>query len=94
MSLTDVFDVYLVLWGFLLCTLSVSVTTFNEPMSHTSGRYSANSEQFVFLGVSNGPLSHLPGPWYTNWTDLVLTYHWLKGRRAPYVHRLHLIYGK
>ncbi|KAH8889042.1 cytochrome P450 [Thozetella sp. PMI_491] len=40
-----------------------------------------------------GPLSHIPGPWYTNWTGLVLTYHWLKGERSHYVHRLHQKYG-
>ncbi|KAF4449388.1 hypothetical protein F53441_7367 [Fusarium austroafricanum] len=39
------------------------------------------------------PLSCLPGPEVSRWTDLVLKYHWLKGTRAQYVHALHQRYG-
>ncbi|KAH7203310.1 cytochrome P450 [Fusarium oxysporum] len=39
------------------------------------------------------PLSRLPGPWISCWTDAILKYHWLKGTRAQYVHRLHQRYG-
>ncbi|KAK3694514.1 cytochrome P450 [Podospora appendiculata] len=40
-----------------------------------------------------GGLSHLPGPWYSKYTDVVLTYHWLRGNRAIYVHHLHARFG-
>lgn len=33
------------------------------------------------------------GPWYSLFTDLVLRFHTLRGRRATYVHELHKIYG-
>ncbi|QKD62054.1 cytochrome P450 [Fusarium oxysporum Fo47] len=39
------------------------------------------------------PLSRLPGPWISCWTDAILKYHWLKGTKAQYVHRLHQRYG-
>ncbi|KAF5621099.1 phenol 2-monooxygenase [Fusarium tjaetaba] len=39
------------------------------------------------------PLSRLPGPWITCCSDLIATYHWLKGTRAQYVHTLHQRYG-
>lgn len=40
------------------------------------------------------PISRVPGPWFSKWTDLVLTYHWLKGTRCQYVHSLHRRYGE
>ncbi|KAI9924870.1 hypothetical protein MW887_006727 [Aspergillus wentii] len=39
------------------------------------------------------PLFSLPGPWHTNYTQIVFDYHWLKGNRTRYVHALHLKYG-
>jgi hypothetical protein len=46
----------------------------------------------VIQGLRN-PLSHIPGPWYSRLTSLVLMYHWLRGRRAFYVQELHEKYG-
>ncbi|KAF4507941.1 hypothetical protein G6O67_004386 [Ophiocordyceps sinensis] len=43
--------------------------------------------------VLRSPCSRLPGPWHSKWTDLVLTYRWLKGTRCQYVHSLHQRYG-
>ncbi|KAI0131911.1 cytochrome P450 [Xylariales sp. AK1849] len=43
--------------------------------------------------VLNSHVAKLPGPWYTKWTDVVLKYNALKGRRPAYVHALHLKYG-
>lgn len=39
------------------------------------------------------PISQVPGPWISRWTDLKLIYYWLTGRRAYYVHALHEQYG-
>jgi cytochrome P450 len=39
------------------------------------------------------PISRLPGPNISRWTNVVLNYHWLKGTRAQYVHDLHQRYG-
>ncbi|PLB40662.1 cytochrome P450 [Aspergillus candidus] len=39
------------------------------------------------------PLSPIPGPWFTKWTDIVLKSHWLRGNRMKYVHDLHRQYG-
>ena len=47
---------------------------------------------FVF-NTLRSPLAKVPGPWYSTFTSLVLTKHWLKGTRARYVHKLHLKYG-
>ncbi|PGG95524.1 hypothetical protein AJ79_10005, partial [Helicocarpus griseus UAMH5409] len=41
----------------------------------------------------SSPLSSLPGPWYTKFTSWVVDYHWIRGRRALYVHALHCKYG-
>ncbi|KAH8808973.1 cytochrome P450 monooxygenase, partial [Xylogone sp. PMI_703] len=35
----------------------------------------------------------LPGPWYSQFTNLVLKYHTLRGRRMHYIHALHQRYG-
>ncbi|KAF5649033.1 phenol 2-monooxygenase [Fusarium sp. NRRL 52700] len=48
---------------------------------------------YVIIRVFFNPLSHLPGPWVTRCTDVILKYHWLKGTRAQYVHHLHQQYG-
>ncbi|KAL4967440.1 cytochrome P450 [Aspergillus stella-maris] len=39
------------------------------------------------------PLHTLPGPFYTSYTSLLLKWHYLRGRRMHYVHRLHARYG-
>ncbi|KAI1852249.1 hypothetical protein JX266_002427 [Neoarthrinium moseri] len=40
-----------------------------------------------------GPLARLPGPWYSNWTDLVRIYYVLSGKGPSYVQSLHEKYG-
>ncbi|PYH75080.1 cytochrome P450 [Aspergillus vadensis CBS 113365] len=39
------------------------------------------------------PLRHLPGPWYTSWTGIVLRFQALKGYRSQWVDELHRKYG-
>ncbi|KAL4925170.1 cytochrome P450 [Aspergillus undulatus] len=39
------------------------------------------------------PLKHIPGPWHTKHTSLVLTTYYLLGQRMHYVHSLHTIHG-
>ncbi|KAL4917036.1 cytochrome P450 [Aspergillus aurantiobrunneus] len=50
-----------------------------------------------FLTLTNrvlkNPLSSLPGPEVTKWTDLILKYHTVTGQRPRYVHALHKKYG-
>lgn len=48
---------------------------------------------FYIVRVELAPLSKVPGPWYTKWTDLELVYHWINGSRPTYIHRLHERYG-
>ncbi|KAK7998438.1 FAD/NAD(P)-binding domain-containing protein [Apiospora arundinis] len=43
--------------------------------------------------VLYGPLSKLPGPWYTNCTDAVLRCKAIRGMKAIYVDNLHKEYG-
>ncbi|KAL4907585.1 hypothetical protein BDW74DRAFT_176336 [Aspergillus multicolor] len=43
--------------------------------------------------VRTNPLSSLPGPKYTKWTDLLLKYYTVTGQRPRYVHALHKKYG-
>ena len=40
------------------------------------------------------PLSRVPGPEISRWTDLVYIYYWLNGRIPTYVHKLHEKYGQ
>ncbi|EFY93357.1 cytochrome P450, putative [Metarhizium acridum CQMa 102] len=47
---------------------------------------------FIYSGLSN-PLSKLPGPWYSKWTDLAAKYHYYKGNKVFYVHNLHKKFG-
>ncbi|KAF2262937.1 cytochrome protein [Lojkania enalia] len=49
-------------------------------------------DRHIFVGIRS-PISSIPGPWYSQWTFIVLQYHWLRGQRALYVERLHQKYG-
>ncbi|KAF1942105.1 cytochrome protein [Clathrospora elynae] len=49
---------------------------------------------YTVVKVKRNPLSAIPGPWYSKWTDMVLTYQWLRGKRTAYVQQLHEEYGK
>ncbi|KAI6778855.1 uncharacterized protein J7T54_000511 [Emericellopsis cladophorae] len=48
---------------------------------------------FLIFTTLRKPISKVPGPWYSRWTSVVVTYHWLKGNKAYYVHDLHATYG-
>ncbi|KAL3475109.1 cytochrome P450 [Aspergillus californicus] len=39
------------------------------------------------------PISSVPGPWYSKYTNIVNKYHFVRGQRPRYVHGLHLKYG-
>ncbi|KAI2641268.1 cytochrome P450 [Xylaria nigripes] len=47
----------------------------------------------VLISYIRDPLLKVPGPWYSKWTDLVMTYQSLIGRKPAYIHDLHLKYG-
>ncbi|KAL7925680.1 cytochrome P450 [Trichoderma austrokoningii] len=47
----------------------------------------------LILYALRDPLSKIPGPWYAQWTSVVIKYHWLRGNRASYQHSLHQKYG-
>ncbi|KAI2786849.1 Cytochrome monooxygenase [Penicillium oxalicum] len=40
-----------------------------------------------------GPLSKIPGPEISKWTEAVYVYYWLRGQIPFYVHKLHEKYG-
>lgn len=46
----------------------------------------------LFTGLTS-PLRSLPGPWYSQFTHLVLKWYVITGRRVHYIHRLHQRYG-
>ncbi|KAK3391929.1 cytochrome P450 [Sordaria brevicollis] len=52
---------------------------------------------FLFIHLTYtplaSPLSHIPGPFYTKFTSLLLKYHELRATRTKYIHSLHLRYG-
>jgi hypothetical protein len=48
--------------------------------------------KLAFRAYTN-PLSKLPGPWHTRWTDVLEKYYYMKGRKHAYVHELHQKYG-
>ncbi|RDA86314.1 hypothetical protein CP532_5689 [Ophiocordyceps camponoti-leonardi (nom. inval.)] len=43
--------------------------------------------------VLRNPTSKIPGPRISKWTDAMVTYQWLRGRRCHYIHELHKRYG-
>ncbi|KAF2016936.1 cytochrome P450 [Aaosphaeria arxii CBS 175.79] len=47
----------------------------------------------AFYSANTSALSTLPGPWYSKYTNIVLRYHILTGRRIFYVDALHQRYG-
>ncbi|PYH73427.1 cytochrome P450 [Aspergillus vadensis CBS 113365] len=48
--------------------------------------------KYFYEGLIN-PLSHIPGPYLSRWTNLKVSYYWLAGKRASYVDELHKQYG-
>jgi hypothetical protein len=46
----------------------------------------------IFTAVTN-PLSSIPGPFWSRWTDLPVRLTLLFGSKAQYVHALHEKYG-
>ncbi|KAH8155480.1 uncharacterized protein LAJ45_00490 [Morchella importuna] len=40
-----------------------------------------------------GPLRHIPGPWWSHYTQIPDGYHLMRGERALYIHSLHERYG-
>jgi len=46
-----------------------------------------------FNRIRKSPISRVPGPWITNWTDIIIKYKGLTGQRPVYVHSLHEKYG-
>lgn len=67
-------------------------------MSYLS-KYSLTALLFVIAftiklyRVYSGPLTHLPGPEISKWTNMVLQVYLLSGNRPRYVQQLHLKYG-
>ena len=47
----------------------------------------------ALYGVYSNPISKVPGPWYSKWTEWVLKYYLVKGLRSHYVHKLHQQHG-
>jgi hypothetical protein len=48
----------------------------------------------TFIQYTRSPVAAVPGPWYTKYTDVVLTYKFFSGRRAEWVESLHKKYGQ
>lgn len=51
------------------------------------------SQHFLYSRLTS-PLSKLPGPEISRWTELVYIYYWFSGKIPYYVHQLHEEYGK
>ena len=47
----------------------------------------------ILLKGLHCPLAKLPGPWYSRYTNLVLKYYTLTGKRIFYIHNIHERYG-
>ncbi|KAJ5774870.1 hypothetical protein N7457_009766 [Penicillium paradoxum] len=48
--------------------------------------------RLIYRRLTN-PLSHIPGPEISKWTDATYTYHWMNGEIPMYIHQLHEKYG-
>lgn len=70
-------------FGFLSCEPANITSCYELVLKHTK----------ILIRMTFCSLAHLPGPWYTKCTNLVLKYHVLTGNRVHYVHRLHNRYG-
>ena len=86
---------YLIGAGFLLACAAVVVHVgenhcqipvyYLPTQTHVPKQYRAR--------VRRSPISRVPGPWITKWTDVVLKYKGLTGQKTTYVHSLHEKYG-
>ncbi|KAI9926169.1 hypothetical protein MW887_004632 [Aspergillus wentii] len=66
----------------------------NEPILIAVGAFFLAVFINKMCNVYRKQISSIPGPWYSNWTDLILEYHWIIGNRPNYVHSLHQKYGR
>ncbi|KAM0345672.1 hypothetical protein ACHAPU_006327 [Fusarium lateritium] len=48
---------------------------------------------YGLINAFSSPLRHIPGPWYTHFTHLILKWHIVSGKRVHYIHALHQKYG-
>ncbi|CAG8893492.1 unnamed protein product [Penicillium egyptiacum] len=73
-----------------------------ESLGISSGSFSITHWLICILGAAllsviyrrlTNPLSHIPGPEISKWTEAIYTYNWLKGRTPMYVHQLHEKHG-
>jgi hypothetical protein len=68
--------------------------TVRKPLIYLSvPKNISNSDEQLAYGVRKNPLSSLPGPQLTKWTDLLVKYYTVTGQRPRYVHSLHQKYG-
>lgn len=63
-------------------------------MNSTTNTYSPLlTRQQILLKSIRSPISSLPGTWHSKYTNIVLRFHTLSGRRIFYVDDLHKVYG-
>ncbi|KAK5633686.1 hypothetical protein RRF57_009400 [Xylaria bambusicola] len=76
-------------------TASMDVTPEPFISNHvpTLGALGLIAMLLLLSSTLNNPLSQVPGPWYTRFTDVVGRLHWVAGSKAPYIHNLHHKYG-
>lgn len=77
----------------LLCLVS-SCIHGRGSISPGVQRCHLSSPQHALYRRVASPLSLVPGPEISKWTDLVYIYYWLNGQIPLYVHQLHKKYGK
>ncbi|KAI1756200.1 cytochrome P450 [Xylaria castorea] len=76
------------------------MSTFDSQVVHNIGSRQMVGMVLVAIVVSVvirrlffDPLAKVPGPWYTNWTDVIFKINVLKGNGPIYVDQLHKQYG-
>jgi len=77
--------------GLLFAAVS-STSLEHQPNNGTRDSSPTPGLQYVYRNLKR-PTFHLPGPWFSKWTSIVTTYHWLSGQKPSYVHALHQKYG-
>jgi hypothetical protein len=76
----------------------IIATAFGVVIFRVSGeipltKYSKKWLALIAAQWAYGPVAQLPGPWYTVWTDAIIRYNQIKGRKVKYVKALHDKYG-
>jgi cytochrome P450 len=81
------------LLGMVLIGVFIAFSLVRDAGRSTSTGVTDTREQLTLYKRATSPLSRIPGPFISQWTNLYLKYQVLSGDRVRYVDALHQKYG-